>query len=114
MTTLYGIKNCDTVKKARRWLEENSIDYQFHDFRSDGLDEKTLQGWIDTLGWEKLLNKRSTSWRNLSEKSKTSLGADTIVQLFLDQPTLIKRPVLDQNGQLYTGFKETEYQQIFS
>ena len=63
MLTLYGIKNCDTVKKARRWLEDHGIEYQFHDFRQDGLDKKQLSGWVEQLGWEAILNKRSTTWR---------------------------------------------------
>lgn len=114
MTILYGIKNCDSVKKARRWLDQNDIDYRFHDFRSDGLDPLLIQSWVDNLGWESLVNKRSTTWRNLPDDQKSNLNEKTLVSLLLEQPTLIKRPVLDQLGRLQLGFKETEYQQIFS
>ena len=114
MVTLYGIKNCDTVKKARRWLEQAGIDYQFHDFRSDGLETHQVQNWVDALGWENILNKRSTTWRKLPEETKNSLGENNLVSLLLEQPTLIKRPVLDKQGQIHLGFQETNYQQIFS
>ncbi|MBL4608110.1 MAG: ArsC family reductase [Pseudomonadales bacterium] len=113
MMTLYGIKNCDTVRKARRWLEQADINYQFHDFRSEGLDAALIQVWINALGWEALVNKRSTTWRNLPEESKNSLSEKTVIGLLIEQPTLIKRPVLDKQGQIYLGFKEQDYQQIF-
>lgn len=110
MLTLYGIKNCDTVKKARHWLEEHGIEYQFHDFRQDGLEQKLLQSWIDTLGWDTLVNKRSTTWRNLEDKEISN--TQQAVKLLLANPTLIKRPVI-QNGQnVFTGFKETEFSQL--
>lgn len=114
MVTLYGIKNCDTVKKARRWLEQAGVDYQFHDFRSDGLGAQQVQSWVDFLGWENVLNKCSTTWRKLPEDTKNSLGETNLVSLLLEQPTLIKRPVLDKQGHIHLGFKETDYQQIFS
>ena len=94
MLTLYGIKNCDTVKKARHWLEAHGIAYQFHDFRQDGLEQKRLQSWIKALGWEAIVNKRSTTWRNLADKDKAISDAQQAVKLLLANPTLIKRPVL--------------------
>lgn len=108
---LYGIPNCDTVKKARKWLEQQQIDYQFHDFRQQGLTPETVQQWCEQLGWEALLNKRSTSWRALDEADKTDLDANKAMALMLAQPTLIKRPVLNINGQYQVGFKDADYQQ---
>ena len=113
-TTLYGIKNCDTVKKARRWLDNSGIEYQFHDFRADGLQKKQVQAWIDELGWETLINKRSTTWKGLSENARSDLNDKTAADLILEHPTLIKRPLLSLKGSHRVGFKEAEYQSIFS
>lgn len=113
MTTLYGIKNCDTVKKARRWLDGQGIDYAFHDLRADGLDAATVQAWLDQLGWEVVVNKRSTTWRQLDEATKNNLNGGSACALLLDNPTLIKRPVLDIDGQYRIGFKESDYQAAF-
>lgn len=110
MNTLYGIKNCDTVKKARRWLDENAVDYRFHDFRSDGLTQELLQRWIEQSDWKILLNQRSTSWRQLSDMQKSDLTENKAIQLMLEIPTLIKRPVLDTGNQLIIGFKADDYQ----
>ena len=110
--TLYGIPNCDTVKKARKWLEANGIDYRFHDFRKDGLDAKQLNQWINTLGWETVLNRKGTTWRQLPEEVRNSINAKSAAQLMLEQPTLIKRPVLEQGGTVCCGFSETEYQAL--
>ena len=112
MLTLYGIKNCDTVKKARRWLDDHGIEYQFHDFRQDGLDIKQLSYWIETLDWEAIVNKRSTTWRNLSEKDKAISTNQQAIKLLLANPTIIKRPVLHNNNTLSVGFKETEFQKL--
>jgi arsenate reductase len=109
---VYGIKNCDTVKKARRWLEQHDIAYQFHDFRSDGLDEATVDQWLKTLDWEQLLNKRSTSWRQLSDQQRDGLTEQKAKQLILANPTLIKRPVISANGRLWLGFNESQYQEL--
>ncbi len=112
MLTLYGIKNCDTVKKARRWLEDHGIEYQYHDFRQDGLDKKQLSGWVEQLGWEAILNKRSTTWRNLPDKDKEITTNTRAVKLLLANPTLIKRPVTVKNKTLLTGFKEIEFKKL--
>jgi Spx/MgsR family transcriptional regulator len=112
MLTLYGIKNCDTVKKARRWLEDHGVEYQFHDFRQDGLDKKQLTSWIETLGWETILNKRSTTWRNLSDKDKDISSNQQANKLLLANPTLIKRPISQNNKNLLVGFKESEYKKL--
>ena len=112
MLNLYGIKNCDTVKKARRWLEDHSVEYQFHDFRQDGLDKKQLSGWVEKLGWEAVVNKRSTTWRNLSDKEKEIKTNAQAAKLLAANPTLIKRPVTENNKTLLVGFKETEYKKL--
>ncbi|GIU34610.1 ArsC family reductase [Shewanella colwelliana] len=112
--TLYGIKNCDTVKKARKWLEENQQAVAFHDFRIDGLNESDVKSWVETLGWETLFNKRSTSYRNLSETEKTDIDQDKAINLMLTYPTLIKRPVLVQGDRVIVGFNAAQYQEIFS
>lgn len=112
MITLYGIKNCDTVKKARRWLEDHAVEYQFHDFRQDGLDKTQLKGWVDTLGWEVVVNKRSTTWRKLSDAEKEISSNAQAVKLLAENPTLIKRPVIEKNKTLIIGFKEAEFQQL--
>ncbi len=112
MTTLYGIKNCDTIKKARKTLDDNNVSYQFHDYRADGLDEDLLRHFEAELGWEAILNRRSTSWRQLSEEDKTDLNAEKAIQLMLANPTLIKRPILDTGEHLIIGFKAEQYQAL--
>jgi arsenate reductase len=102
--TLYGIKNCDTVKKARLWLEQNSVAYRFHDFRSDGLDLALLTDFAARADWNQLLNRNSTSWRQLTDTQKTNLTETAALELMLATPTLIKRPLLDTGGQLIVGF----------
>lgn len=114
MTTLYGIKNCDTVKKARAWLESNKIDYKFHDFRTDGLSEKQIAEWINELGLETLVNKRSTTWKELDETVKNEFDKNSAIKVIAENPTLIKRPLLDTGRQKHVGFKDTEYNKIFN
>ncbi|WP_246201666.1 ArsC family reductase [Budvicia diplopodorum] len=112
---LYGIKNCDTIKKARRWLEEHQVDYRFHDYRADGLDEALLQQLIDRLGWEPLLNTRGTTWRKLSDEQKSATNNQAAAKaLMLEQPSIIKRPVLARNdsGTMLLGFSADGYQQF--
>lgn len=110
MRKLYGIKNCDTVKKARSWLEQNQLNYQFHDYRVDGISAELLKRFAANSGWEALLNKRSTTWRQLDEAQKADLNADTVLQLLLAHPTLIKRPVLESGDVFIIGFNADEYQ----
>lgn len=107
--TLYGIKNCDSVKKARAWLDARQIKYRFHDYRVDGLDVALLTTFIDKLGVNGILNQRSTSWRQLSDEQKQDLTADKATQLMLEVPTLIKRPILDDGRQLLVGFSPELY-----
>lgn len=111
---VYGIKNCDTIKKARRWLEEQHIAYQFHDYRVDGLSDELLQGFIDKLGWEPLLNTRGTTWRKLPQAQRDAIiDAQSAKLLMLKQPAIIKRPLLEAaNGELLLGFKIEIYQQF--
>ncbi|PCJ31519.1 MAG: ArsC family reductase [Gammaproteobacteria bacterium] len=110
---LYGIKNCDTVRKARRWCEANDIEVKFHDFRSDGLDETILNQWLTLVTWEDLLNKRSTTWRNLDDPRKDQLDANNAIALMIENPTLIKRPVLMDNSHCILGFKADIYANHF-
>lgn len=111
--TLYGIPNCDTVKKARTWLEQENIDYRFHDFRKDGLESSQVEKWIDELGWEVLVNKRSTSWKALDEGQRKTMDAKTALSAILDSPTLIKRPLLDSGQSRNVGFKAQDYEALF-
>ena len=113
MTTLYGIKNCDTVRKARKWLDSYGIAYTFHDFRTDGLEKKKLATWVEELGWEQLINRRGTTWRNLSGAEKDGLTEHKAIELMLAHPAVIKRPVLDIGTSRVVGFDETHYKKIF-
>ena len=114
MTTLYGISNCDTVKKARTWLQQNGVEHQFIDFRKDGIDKKQVRQWVSTLGWETLVNKRSTTWKGLDDHTKNTMSAESVVAIILDHPTLIKRPLLHHSDKFHTGFKAAEYNSLFN
>ncbi|MBN3231182.1 ArsC family reductase [Pectobacterium brasiliense] len=118
---LYGIKNCDTIKKARRWLDDQQVAYRFHDYRADGLDEQLLQRFIDQLGFQALLNTRGTTWRKLSEElrewinSDTSDSAEAAKKLMLEQSAVIKRPLLiTDDGQSLLGFSIDSYQKFIA
>jgi arsenate reductase len=113
MTTLYGIKNCDTVRQARRWLDARDIDYRFHDLRADGLDAARLQTWLDALGWERVLNRRGTTWRQLDPEQREGLDAQAAAGLMLASPALVKRPVLEHAGEVCVGFNTDDYAQRF-
>ena len=113
MTTLYGIKNCDTIKKARRWLQENDIEYRFHDVRTDGISRAEIQAWLKTIDWETLLNRRGSSWRNLPESVRDNISKSSAIDIMLENPAIIKRPVLAHNNKLYLGFSTDSYQGIF-
>jgi Spx/MgsR family transcriptional regulator len=112
MIILYGIKNCDSVKKARKWLVENNLSYQFHDFRSDGINEEMLQNFIAASSWEVLLNKRSTRWKQLDPINKESITEKKVITLMLAAPTLIKRPVLVSEDYFFVGFNLESYQKL--
>jgi arsenate reductase (glutaredoxin) len=110
--TIYGIKNCDTMKKARSWLTEHGVEYCFHDYKKDGIDRKRLESWCKKVGWETLLNRAGTTFRNLSEQDKRALDARKSVTLMLAQPSLIKRPVLDLGrDRILVGFKPEVYEE---
>ena len=114
LITLYGIKNCDTVKKARKWLEGAGIDYQFHDFRQDGLEPEAVAAWLTELGWQNLVNKRSTSWKALDEQAREAMNEESALDAIMLQPTLIKRPLLDTGHERFTGFTADSYKKIFN
>jgi Spx/MgsR family transcriptional regulator len=114
VTILYGIKNCDTVKKARKWLEAHGVDYRFHDFRADGLDEARLRGWVIELGWETLVNRRGTTWRQLPAEVRESIDEASAIALMLGNPALIKRPVLDLGERRVVGFSDQAYTDLFA
>ena len=112
--TLYGIKNCDAVKKARDWLAQHNIDYKFHDFRVDGLDKTQVKNWIEHIGLDSLVNKRSTTWKELDTHIKEHFNEQNAIDVILQNPTLIKRPLLDIGTAQYVGFKESEYTTFFN
>ena len=111
---LYGIKNCDTVKKARHWCDANNVDFQFHDFRIDGLDQATINHWLESVSWQTLVNKRSTTWRNLADCHKQQIDQTSAIELMLANPTLIKRPVLSDNSVCIVGFNQADYAAYFA
>jgi arsenate reductase len=113
MTIIYGIKNCDSVKKAKKWLEQENIPYQFHDFKTDGLSAELLQEFISASDLTSLLNKRSTTFRNLSDEIKNNLSDEVIKENILAQPTLVKRPLLKHDQAFLVGFKDSQYQAVF-
>ena len=106
---LYGINNCDTVRKARRWLEQNELDYQFHDYRRDGIDSALVNRLESVVGWELMLNRRSTSWRQLSESERLNMSGEKARRLMVKQPTLIKRPLLETAQTIVVGFNPALY-----
>jgi len=109
--TIYGIKNCDTMKKARTWLEKHDVAYAFHDYKSEGIDRDRLERWVGAVGWETLLNRAGTTFRNLPEKDKASVTEKNAIALMLDQPSMIRRPVLEVKGEVIVGFKPEIYEQ---
>ncbi len=111
---IFGISNCDTVRKAKKWLQESEIEFKFCDFRVDGLSEEQIKTWLTSLPLETLFNKRSTSFRNLSDDQKSNIDEAKAIKLMLEHPTLIKRPVLIVNNQAHVGFKKEQYQEIFN
>lgn len=113
MTTIYGIKNCETMKKARAWLDKHEIAYAFHDYKTSGIDKATLEGWVRKVGWETLLNRAGTTFRKLPDGDKEGLTEKRAIALMLAQPSVIKRPVLDKRGKLTVGFKPESYERIF-
>lgn len=111
--TLYGIKNCDTVKKARAWLEKQGVAYVFHDYKTAGMDAGRLRAWAGEVGWETILNRAGTTFRKLPESAKTNLTEAKAIALMLEQPSMIKRPVLDLGKRRVVGFKPELYAKEF-
>jgi arsenate reductase (glutaredoxin) len=108
--TIYGIKNCDTMKKARAWLDKRGVAYDFHDYKTSGIERGRLEGWAKKVGWEVLLNTAGMTFRKLPEKDKNGITEKKAVALMLAQPSMIKRPVLDVGGRLHVGFKVEVYE----
>jgi arsenate reductase len=108
-TTLYGIRNCDTMKKAWTWLDQHGVAYAFHDYKKQGIDRATLSGWAGEVGWEVLLNRSGTTFKALPDADKQGLSLARAIELMLAQPSMIKRPVLAGAGPLLVGFKPDAY-----
>jgi len=113
MTTMYGIKNCDTIKRARDWLDSRKIAYSFHDYKKQGIDKPALEGWIKKVGWEVLLNRAGTTFKKLPDTDKENVTEKKAIALMLAQPSMIKRPVLEAKGKLTVGFKPDDYKKLF-
>jgi Spx/MgsR family transcriptional regulator len=113
MNTLYGIRNCDTIKKARAWLDGHGIAYAFHDYKKAGLDESVLRAWVDELGWEALVNRRGQMWRKLDPAVREGLDEAGAIRVMLETPSIIRRPVLDTGEQRHVGFSEAAYAELF-
>jgi len=112
--TIYGIKACDTMKKARTWLDERGVAYAFHDYKVAGIDRASVEGWVAQLGWETVLNRAGTTFRKLPDADKTGIDAAKAVDLMLAQPSMIKRPILDIDGKLLAGFKPEAYAAVLA
>ncbi|MBI3198026.1 MAG: ArsC family reductase [Rhodospirillales bacterium] len=111
--TIYGIKNCDTMKKARAWLDGRGVAYSFHDYKTAGVERGVLQTWSKAVGWETLLNRAGTTFRKLPEADKAAITDARAIALMIAQPSMIKRPVLEVDGRLIVGFKAEIYDKIF-
>ncbi len=111
---MYGIPNCDTIKKARKWLDEHQISYQFHDYRKQGLTLEQVNTFFSVLDWQQVVNKRGTTYRQLSSQQKDSLNEQTAAELLVTYPAMVKRPILLVDGQYYLGFKAEQYAEIFN
>ena len=114
MTTLYGIPNCDSCKKARKWLKEKNIEHQFHDIRNDGLRQNLVAHWLKSSSAKVLVNTRSTTWRGLDEAQREMAGTSEVTELLLAHPTLIKRPVLDTGEEVLVGFNAEDYAELLA
>jgi len=112
MIRIYGIPNCDTMKKAHKRLDNNNLEYEFHDYKKLGVPEKNLTRWVKTAGWEVVLNKRGTTWRKLDDEIKNNIDEASSIQVMLDNPSAIKRPILENGKILLVGFKEDEYKTL--
>jgi len=114
MTMIYGIKNCDTMKKAFVWLDGHKVAYSFHDYKKEGIDRARLEKWVKLAGWETLLNRAGTTFKKLPDKDKPGLSEKKAVALMLDQPSMIKRPVIEKGAKLLVGLKPDDYAKAFT
>ncbi|HCH4903713.1 TPA: ArsC family reductase [Vibrio parahaemolyticus] len=112
--TMFGIPKCDTIKKAKKWLEAENIAFDFHDYRKQGIDAQMVTEFCQSLGWEQVLNKRGTTFRQLTQEQKDTLNEENAIALLVDNPAMIKRPILNVDGQLHIGFKADQYATIFN
>jgi arsenate reductase len=112
--TLYGIRNCDRIKKARAWLDTRCVAYRFHDYKTQGLDEALLRRWAAELRWEALINRRGQTWRQLDPAVRDGMDEAQAIQVMLNNPSIIRRPLLDTGGQRHLGFSEADYAKIFA
>jgi len=113
MIKIYGIKNCDTMKKAFKWMEAHDVDYEFHDYKKQGVDIEALKNAIKVHGWENVINKRGTTWRKLDEGIKNAMNADKAIEIAQDNPSIIKRPIITHNDKIILGFDQDAYQVKF-
>jgi len=113
MTRIFGIKNCDTMKKARAWLDQHGIEYSFHDYKASGIDRSHLEKWCRELGWERVLNRSGTTFRKVPEADRAAIDEKRAIALMLEQPSMIKRPILEHAKKLLAGFKSEEYSSLF-
>ena len=111
--TIYGIANCDTIKKTKQWLTEHEITFKFHDYRKQGLNPALLSNWVNDLGWDLLVNRRGTTWRQLSDLVKTTIDKESAIQIMLDNPAIIKRPLLVKGDDRHVGFSAAKFHQMF-
>lgn len=114
MIKVYGIPNCNTVKKGLDWLKENQVEYEFHDFKKKGITKEKLEEWVKSSGWEKLVNKKGTTWRTLPvEEQQEITNKRSAIKLMIEKPSIIKRPVIELDGKLFVGFDESQYSENF-
>lgn len=111
---IYGIKNCDTVKKALKWLDSNNRNYAFHDFKKEGVNREQLAAWESQVGWDTLLNRRGTTWRKLPDEVRDNIDRDSALAVMEDNPSVIKRPVVEHQGQVSVGFNADEWASTFN
>ncbi len=109
---MYGIPNCDTIKKAKAFLDSNNISYEFHDYKKLGVNSALLKQWCDTFGYENILNRRGTTWRKLDEETKATINEENAILLMQELPSMIKRPLLDTGNKLVLGFDQSEYESL--
>lgn len=114
MITLYGIPNCDTMKKARTWLDKHNIEYAFHDYKKQGVPAEELKKWVAQLGWETVLNRKGTTWRKLDQATRDNINQSSAIKLMIENPSTIKRPILNADGKLLAGFSDENYRKFFA